>query len=114
MAAKRKELPAISEAEWTVMKVLWERSPLTAREVVEALAVETTWKPKTIHTLLARLVKKGALSTTRPAREYLFKPTVAEAECQHEESRSFLERVFDGEVAPFLACFVRDKKLSKS
>lgn len=114
MAAKRKEAPAISDAEWRVMKVLWKKSPLTAREVVEALSAETTWKPKTIHTLLARLVKKGALSTARPAREYLFKPTVAEADCQHEESRSFLERVFDGEVAPFLACFVREKKLSKS
>jgi BlaI family transcriptional regulator, penicillinase repressor len=114
MAGKEKRVPPISDAEWTVMKVLWERSPLSAREVVEALAPETTWKPKTIHTLLARLVKKGALKTSRPAREYQFAPLVAEAQCQREESRSFLDRVFDGEVAPFLACFVREKKLSKA
>jgi BlaI family penicillinase repressor len=114
MPEREKNLPAISDSEWRVMKVLWERNPLTAREVVDALAPATTWKPKTIHTLLARLVKKGAVATSRPAREYLFKPTVAEAECQREESRSFLDRVFDGEVAPFLACFVREKRLSKS
>jgi BlaI family penicillinase repressor len=81
---------------------------------VEALAADTTWKPKTIHTLLARLVKKSALGTSRPGREYLFKPLVAAEECQREESRSFLDRVFDGEMAPFLACFVRENKLSKA
>jgi BlaI family transcriptional regulator, penicillinase repressor len=111
---RTRQLPEISDAEWKVMKPLWEKNPLTAREVVEALASETTWKPKTIHTLLTRLVKKGALSVTKQTREYLFTPLVKADECRRQESRSFLERVFDGEVAPFLACFVRDNKLSKS
>jgi BlaI family transcriptional regulator, penicillinase repressor len=110
----KRKMPEISDSEWIVMKVLWERSPLTAREVVEALAAETTWKPKTIHTLLARLVKKGALGTTRETREYQFAPLVRADECQRHESRSFLDRVFDGDMAPFLACFVRDNKLTKS
>jgi BlaI family penicillinase repressor len=114
MPKKIQNLPEISDAEWTVMKVLWEQSPLTARHVVEALASQTTWKPKTIHTLLTRLVKKGALKTTRETREYLFTPLVRADECQRLESRSFLERVFDGDMAPFLACFVRDNKLTKS
>jgi BlaI family penicillinase repressor len=108
------KMPEISDSEWIVMKVLWERSPLTAREVVDALAAETTWKPKTIHTLLARLVKKGALGTTRETREYEFAPLVRADECQRHESRSFLDRVFDGDMAPFLACFVRDNRLTKS
>lgn len=96
------------------MKILWERNPRTAREVVEALAAETTWKPKTIHTLLARLVKKGAAGAAKGAREYLFSPLVKADEIQRRESQSFLERVFDGDVAPFLACFVRDNKLTKA
>ena len=94
------------------MKVLWARSPLTSREVVDALASETTWKPKTIHTLLTRLVRKGALSATRDNREYRFTPLVKAEDCQRHVSSNFLERVFDGEVAPFLACFVRHNKLT--
>lgn len=113
MPAKAK-IPSISDAEWSVMKVLWERSPLTSRDVVDALAAESGWSPKTIHTLLTRLVKKGALSAKRDGREYQFKPTVRAEECQRHESRSFLDRVFDGEVAPFLACFVKDKKLARA
>ena len=107
-------MPQISDAEWTVMKVLWERNPLTSKEVVEALEKGTTWKPKTIHTLLTRLVQKGALTARKEGREYQFTPAVKATDCQRSESQSFLERVFDGDLAPFLAGFVRDNKLTRA
>ncbi|MEJ9132311.1 BlaI/MecI/CopY family transcriptional regulator, partial [Bacillus thuringiensis] len=51
-----KELPKISEAELEVMKVLWSKSPQTANEVIEELEKNMDWKPKTIRTLINRLV----------------------------------------------------------
>ena len=57
---ENKGLPRISDAEWTVLKAVWQLKTPTAREVVEALKDESDWKPKTIHTLLSRLVQKGA------------------------------------------------------
>jgi BlaI family transcriptional regulator, penicillinase repressor len=106
--------PQISDAEWTVMKVLWERSPLPSKDVIDALAGSVKWKPKTIHTLLARLVQKGALKARKEGREYQFEPKVKAEACQRSETRSFLDRVFDGEMAPFLACFIRDNKLTRA
>lgn len=114
LSRKKSETPQISDAEWIVMKVLWEKSPRTSKEVVEALARDTTWKPKTIHTLLARLVRKGALTAHKDGREYQFTPAVRAEDCQRSESVSFLKRVFDGDMAPFLACFVRDNKLTRA
>ncbi len=111
---KPRALPQISDAEWAVMKVLWDKQPRTAREVVDALAPASPWKPKTIHTLLARLVRKGAVAVTKKTREHLFQPRVTAEECQRHVAHSFLARVFDGEVAPFLACFVRDRRLNDS
>ncbi|MGA2541069.1 MAG: BlaI/MecI/CopY family transcriptional regulator [Verrucomicrobiota bacterium] len=108
-----KGLPRISDAEWTVLKTVWQLQTPTARDVVEKLKDESDWKPKTIHTLLGRLVQKGALATEKPGREYVFKPLVAERECRLAASRSFLEKVFDGEIAPFLACFLERKKLTR-
>jgi BlaI family penicillinase repressor len=105
--------PRISDAEWTVMKIVWELKSATAKQVVEALAGDAIWKPKTIHTLLSRLVQKGALATEKPAREYLFQPLVSEEECRLAASRSFITRVFDGKIAPFLSCFLADQKLSR-
>src|ERR1051326_2911025 len=109
----RNRPPRISDAEWTVMKVVWQLKTATAKQVVEALAGDAAWKPKTIHTLLSRLVQKGVLATEKPAREYLFRPLASEEECRRAASRSFMTRVFDGQVAPFLSCFLADQKLSR-
>src|SRR5437867_11516605 len=68
--------PQISDAEWIVMKVVWAHAPVTANQVVAALGGRTDWTPKTIHTLLRRLVKKGALASAKRGREPLFRPPV--------------------------------------
>ena len=105
-------LPRISDSEWVVMRVVWDRAPVTANQVVEALAGQAEWKPKTIHTLLKRLVQKGALGFEKNGREYLYQPRVDAQECERAASHSFLQRVFDGKVAPFLACFLEREKLT--
>jgi BlaI family penicillinase repressor len=110
--AASSQLPQISDAEWVVMKVVWEKASATANHVVEALEKQIHWKPKTVHTLLARLVQKGALAVDKSEREYVFRPTVESKDCLRAASRSFLSRFFDGDVAPFLACFMESERLS--
>jgi BlaI family penicillinase repressor len=107
------EAPRISDAEWTVMKVIWRLKAGTAREIVESLKNTEDWKPKTIHTLISRLARKGALEMDKTGREYVFKPRLSERSCRMAASRSFLTRVFDGEIAPFLACFLERRKLTR-
>jgi len=106
-------VPRISDAELVVMKVIWERASVTANEVVEALERQQHWKPKTIHTLLRRLVHKGALDFDKKGREHHFRPLVNSADYTHAASCSFLSRFFDGEVAPFLAGFLERERLSR-
>jgi BlaI family penicillinase repressor len=109
----RNEVPRITDAEWTVMKVAWALKTVTAKQVVEALASQTAWKLQTIQTLMTRLVLKGALAADKSAREHIFTPLLTEQECRQAVSRSFLARVFDGEIAPFLACLLERKKLTR-
>jgi BlaI family penicillinase repressor len=105
-------VPQISDAEWKVMKVVWERSPITAGEVVSRLEKKTVWKPKTIHTLLRRLVQKQALASEKQGREYQFYPRVNEQECVRAASQSFLRRFFEGELAPLFSCFLDQENLT--
>jgi BlaI family penicillinase repressor len=117
-AVKRKaggagDFPRISDAEWVVLKAVWTLGTATAREVVEKIGGETDWKPKTIHTLLGRLVQKGAVASTKSGREYVFRPLVGEREYRLAASRSFLARVFDGEIAPFLSCLLERTRLTR-
>ena len=104
--------PAISDAEWEVMRVLWQRSPLTASDVVEALAERKDWSPATIKTLLNRLVGKRAVGFEAQGKRYLYSPKVGREECVRQESRSFLSRVFGSSPGPMLVQFVKEAQLT--
>jgi len=107
-----KEIPKISEAEWEALRVLWEKERSTASEIIEALSKNTNWKPTTIKTLLARLVKKKAVGFQEVDRTYFYFPLVTQSECTKVENRSFLQRVYGGALKPMLAQFIQDEKLT--
>lgn len=94
------------------MRAFWQLGEGTSAEAIAELAGQTAWKPKTIQTLIGRLVQKGALTFEKKGREHLYRPAVDEKTCEHEASRSFLNRVFDGKLAPFLANFVESQDCS--
>lgn len=102
----------ISQAEWQVMQVLWGRAPLSAAEVCDALEAQCDWHPKTVRTLLGRLVDKGALAREKREGVLQFRPLVSQEECVREESRSFLEQCFGGALRPMLAHFIENEDLS--
>jgi BlaI family penicillinase repressor len=104
--------PSISKTEWQIMKICWNRSPVTAQEIIDTLAAQDDWHPKTVKTLLNRLVKKRALGFKKDGRAYLYHPLIVEKDCVSAESQSFLDRVFGGSFQPMLAHFVENRKLS--
>lgn len=104
--------PQISDAEWEIMEVLWAASPRTANDVAEAVCERMQWHPKTVKTLLGRLVKKGALKFKEEANRYLYRPTFAREKYIAEESKTFVDRVFGGEATPMLVHFVETMELS--
>lgn len=105
--------PKISEAEWQVMKLLWAKHPATANEIVEKLEGSASWKPKTIKTLINRLVGKNAVGFEKQGKRYLYYPLVEEGRIVREESRSFLNRYFGGTLKPMLASLIENRELSR-
>ncbi|MCC7097756.1 MAG: BlaI/MecI/CopY family transcriptional regulator [Thermomonas sp.] len=103
----------ISEAESVVMDVLWQRHPLGADEVVSALANAQDWQEATIKTLLNRLLNKGAISAQKDGRRFLYSPELKREDWVQAESRGLLDRLFDGRVAPLVAHFSEQRKLSR-
>ena len=106
-------IPAISDAEYQVMKVIWAGAPISTNEVVEKLEKTTAWKPKTIQTLLSRLVKKGALKYEKDSRVYVYTPLVEKSEILETESDSFLNRFYDGALNSMIVNYLERDKLSE-
>ncbi|MBW8034919.1 MAG: BlaI/MecI/CopY family transcriptional regulator [Planctomycetes bacterium] len=105
--------PRISDAEWQVMKVLWAKSPITANEIVDRLSDATSWKPKTIRTLINRLVTKKAIAFDKQGRQYLYYPLLAETASVRAETQSFISKIRTSTLKPMLAAFLEDEDLSK-
>jgi BlaI family penicillinase repressor len=112
MPASVKIAASISAAEWKIMRVLWDKSPQPAYDIVQALEKTESWHANTIKTLLNRLVKKKALSAQRYKNLFLYTPILKEADCVRAESQSFLERFFGGDVRPLLVHFAENKQLT--
>jgi BlaI family penicillinase repressor len=103
----------ISAAEWEVMKLVWDRAPRTAQEMVDELGAAQDWSPTTIRTLIGRLKRKGALKFRQSGKKYLYSPAIDREHCVSSESRSFMERVFGGVPAGMLVHLIRETKLSR-
>ncbi|MBD5457348.1 MAG: BlaI/MecI/CopY family transcriptional regulator [Lachnospiraceae bacterium] len=107
-------LPQISEAEFEVMKVVWKYAPISTNEITERLVKTTTWSPKTIQTLIKRLVTKGVLSYEKQSRVFVYTPLVKKSDYIGQESNSFLKRFYDGNIASMLSAYIDDGRLSES
>ena len=107
-------LPQISEAEFEVMKVVWKFAPINTNEITERLLKTTTWSAKTIQTLIKRLVTKGALAYEKQGRIFVYTPLVKENEYINQQSNSFLNRFYDGDISAMLSTYLENNQLSET
>lgn len=94
------------------MEVLWARHPLTASEVIEALAEATKWNGNTVRTLLTRLQRKGVLNIDKDGGRQTYRPKIDREHLVAAESSSFLDRVFGGMTKPLLLHFAQQSELT--
>lgn len=113
MANQEKIAASVSDAEIEVLQQLWEQAPLSAQEIIERLQRQKAEDvhPKTIKTLINRLLKKGALDFEEKQRKYYYSPLIHREAFYAQRTSSFLNKFFNGEVAPLVSYFSQQKKL---
>ncbi|KNH01199.1 Transcriptional repressor, BlaI/MecI family [Qipengyuania citrea LAMA 915] len=112
--AKRSNGPGerISEAEHAIMEALWDRNPISAAEVCDAVCAERDWSIPTVKTLLSRLVQKEAVGTEPEGRKFLYRPLIARSDYVGGESRRLVDRLFGGRAAPLFAQLAESEALT--
>ena len=101
----------ISESEWKVLEVLWDRPGSLIGEIRGALS-DSGWSYSTIKTLVTRLVGKGAPEAKDSPQGKRYYPAVDEDKSRRNETRHFLDRIYNGSVRMLFSNLVRDSKLS--
>ena len=106
-----KPFPQISESELTLMKIIWEQegSALYA-DIMEQLKNRgLPWKKNTVLTFLSRLVEKQMLAISKTGRKNEYKTLVLEEEYQAEQTRHFVDKIYDGNIAGLVNMLVHGK-----
>jgi BlaI family penicillinase repressor len=111
---RRKKLVAeLTEAEWEIMNVVWEKEPCAAGTVQEALAKSKDWAYATVKLTMDRMVKKGFLEIKKIRNLQLFRSCISEVEARRGELRKMLMRAFGGTLTPMLKFLIEHEGLSK-
>ena len=107
------QMPQISEDEFQIMKVVWEMAPINTNEITDEVLKTSDWSPKTVQTLIKRLVNKGALSYEKSGRVFVYTPQIDQKEYIRYESNNFLKRFYGGNITALLSNFIESGQLSQ-
>ncbi len=112
----RREKPAVelTQAEWEIMKVVWEKQPCAAGTVQEALAKSRDRAYSTVKTTMDRMAEKGFLQIEKIRNLQLFRSCISEVDAKRGEFRKMLKRAFDGALTPMMQFLIEHEGLSKA
>ena len=110
---RRAESPVeLTEAEWEIMKVVWERQPCAAGTVQEELTHTRDWAYSTVKTTMDRMADKGLLRIEKIRNLQLFTACISEVEARRGEFRKMLKRAFDGAFTSMVHFLIEHEELS--
>jgi len=104
--------PSITDAERVIMEILWREAPLGSAEIARQAQREQDWSPKTVQTLIARLVGKNALAREPAGRGYRYRPVVVREDYVAARGRGLIRRLFGGRVTPLVAAFAETDSIA--
>lgn len=105
-------MPKLTDAEWTVLDVLWQGGPLALGPIVEALKAPTGWSRTTVLTYLTRMEAKGLVVIDRGHDPHLYSTAVSREVCAARARRTLLDRVYRGSAGDLVAAFLKEEGLT--
>ncbi len=103
----------LTDAEWKIMLLLWAHSPRTMMELTRALEPETHWTKHTVITMLKRMALKGTVHICEDGPVKTYTPAVSRDRVAREQTRTLLDRLFDGQAALLVSELVHEGALNR-
>jgi len=102
----------LTEAEWSVIKAVWDREPCTAPDIQQQLEAATRWTYSTVRTLMDRMVAKGLLAAEKVRNQTVYRSAVTREQAQRGELQYALDHAFDGALTPMIQRLIETRDLS--
>ncbi len=103
----------VTNSEWYVMDCLWEESPRTLMQIVPLLKEKIGWSKSTSATMVRRMAEKGLIGYEERGKTKYFYPKVDKEDVVVQETRDFLQRIYDGSIGMMMSALVKQNDLSR-
>ncbi len=103
----------LTASEWNILNCLWERSPRTVMQLAGELEKTVGWARSTTITVLHRMEAKGLVRCEQAGRGKAYVPLVERDQAAVAETRSFLDRVYQGSVGMMMSAMAQWEGLSR-
>ena len=113
MRAKVKKEIRVTNSEWYVMDCLWEESPRTLMQIVPLLKEKIGWSKSTSATMVRRMAEKDLIGYEERGKTKYFYPKVDKEDVVVQETRDFLQRIYDGSIGMMMSALVKQNDLSR-
>lgn len=104
----------LTEAEWTIIKAVWDNEPCTAPAIQEKLFKRTAWAYSTVRTQMDRMVAKGLLAAEKKSHQTFYRTAVTREEAQRGELLYALKHAFNGALTPMVQCLLDTNDVSRA
>ena len=99
-------METLTETEYRLMVVIWEKQNLTSMELVNICMTKFAWKKSTTYTMLKKLEKKGMIKNDSTVLQIL----VSKKEYENQEKRKVIKKYFKNSLSDFFVAFAHEKK----
>ena len=102
----------LTEAEWSVLEVLWSGERFALKEITNALKPIHGWNKNTVYTYLTRMEAKGLVDIDRSG-DKPYGAAVSRESCARQERDELLTKVYGGAAGDLIAAFLKETTISR-
>lgn len=103
----------LSDTDWKIMELLWDKSPLSTMDIVHALDETMGWARSTVITLLNRMTSKGLITFKSENKTKLYYPAIDRSQVELEETKSFLQKFYNGNIGLLVSNLIKQESITE-
>ena len=107
-------MKALTEYQWLIMEVLWEKHPIYLGELMEAMQDQVNWQYSTYLTYLKRLMREGYVTYTQIHGSRMYSPAVTRESCIEHASQDLLKRMTKPSTRLLVTNMIREGGLDEA
>lgn len=100
------ETVKLFDSELKIMDIVWDKEPVSAKEVTLIAAETIGWNKNTTYTIIKKLIEKNAIERSEP--NFICISLVKKEAVQKAETQSLIDKLYNGSKKAFFAAFIED------